>query len=368
MVVSKTDISHYAPTFIISINGKKFSADVAKTILSLTVDQELNKVNNFRFEVQDEFTPNSQDNSNIGPFKWLGHDIFKYGNNVSIEIGYLYNMHKAVEGKIQNISANFSGGAAPTFTVEGSDSSYEFLTKRSESKVFKDKKDSDIVKEIAQMEGANLESMVDDTEEVFCRKTKKGGKSYIDFLKEITESNPDYEFSLSGRKLLFVKAKKDKDPLLTLNWGKELINFRSDLDTSRALTEVKVRGWNRTKKKLIEVSAKVGEETKQENQKQLSSEIAREIYGEVVEVVTETPVSSANEAKKIAKSKLEKASNNLVKGSAETIGIPELSPAACVNIEGLGNWFSGKYYVEKVTHVIDSNGYRTKFEGHRNSL
>lgn len=368
MIVTETDISHYAPGFTISINGKEFSADVSKTILSLTITQEINKTNNFSFEVQDEFRYDFQDKSRPGPFKWLGHDIFKYGNNVSIEIGYLSNMHKAVDGKIQSISANFSGNTAPTFKVEGSDSAYEFLTKKSDSEVFRDKKDSEIVKQIAQMENANLEAVVDKTDKVFPAKTKKGGESYIKFLTDMAKSNPDYEFSLSGRKLFFVKAKKEKGSILTLKWGKELINFRSNLDISQAITGVTVRGWDRTGKKRIETSVKAGEETKQEGGKQLASEVAREIYGDVVEVITETPVSSVDEARNIAKSRIEEASKNFINGSAETIGIPELRPGVCVAIEGLGKWFSGKYYLEKVTHIIDKNGYRTKFDGKRNAV
>ncbi len=357
MSTTATDISYYAPEFVIEINGEEASAEVSKTVLSLSIEQELNKTNNFRFVVQDEFRG--------GRYQWLGHDLFKYGNNISVHMGYVHNMNYMLEGKIQNISVNFSQGTAPTFTVDGSDTAYAFLTVESEPEVFKKKKDSDIVKEIAQK--AQLEVMVDETEEVFPAKTKKGGISYLDFMTEMTNSNKGFEFYLLGRKIFFVK-KKDKDAICTLRWGEELINFNPVLNTSQAITEVVVRGWDRSGKKRIEARAKAGKETKQEEGKQLASQIAREIYGDVIRVITDRPVSSREEAKKVAESELEKASDNFIKGSADTIGIPDLKPAVYVNLDGLGEWFSGKYYIEKVTHSIDNNGYRTNFEARRNSL
>lgn len=358
MGLTAVDISYYAPEFTIEINGRETSAEVSKTILNISIQQELNKTNNFRFDVQDEFRG--------GRFQWLGHDLFKFGNNVSISMGYVHNMHKMLEGKIQNISANFSQGIAPAFTVEGSDSAYEFLMERSEPMVFREKRDSDIARQVAQM--AHMEAIVDNTTQVFPTKTKRGGINYFAFLRDIATSNEGYEFYLSERKLFFVKAKKEKEALLTLWWGKDLIGFRPTLDTTQVVSAVTVRSWDRNGRRSIEGSARAGEETRQEQGRRLASQIVREIYGDVVKVITDRPVSSVDEARREARAELERASDNFIRASAETIGIPELKPAVCVKIEGLGDWFSGKYYVETVTHRIDNSGYHTNFEARRNSL
>lgn len=359
MGITRADISYYAPQFTIEINGSEIAADVSNFILSLTVEQELNKTNNFRFEVQDEFKG--------GRFQLLGQEPFKFGNNVTIHMGYVHNVRKMIEGKIQNISANFSQGTAPTFTVEGADSAYEFLMEKSEPKIFKKKKASDIVEEITQMDKAHFEAVVDETEDVLPIITKKGGKSYFEFIKDMAKSN-GFEFYVSGRKLFFVKETKETESILTLRWGKELINFNPTLSTAKAITEVVVRSWDRNGKKCIEARARAGDETKQEEGKQLGSRIAKEIFGDVVKVITDRPVSSIKEAQKEAKSELEKASNDFIKGKAEIIGIPEIKPAMYITIEGVGDWFSGKYYLEKVIHRLDNQGYRTTFEARRNSL
>jgi phage protein D len=349
---------YYAPEFAVEINGKELTGEVSNVISSITIEQEINKTNNFKFVVQDELRD--------GQFQWLGKDLFKYGNNVSIDLGYVSDRPRMMEGQIQNISANFFTGTAPTFTVEGSDKAYKFLRANSDAKIFRKKTDSQIVKEVAKK--ADMESVIEDTKPIKPIRRKKGGEDYFKFLSDLAQANKGFEFSLSGRTLYFIEAKKDKDAIMSLSWGKELISFNPVLNTSQAITKVIVRSWDRKGKKKIEGVAKAGQEKKQEGKKKLASQVAREIYGDVVKVITERPARSVAEAKQIAEAELEKGSDNFIKGSGETIGIPQLKPGVCIELEGLGDWFQGKYYVEKVAHTIDSNGYRTKFDVRRNTV
>lgn len=358
MPVDATNIEFYAPRFTIEINSAELAAEVSHTIQNVEIVKELNKPNSFRFVVQDEFKG--------GAFKWLGHDLFKYGNSVSIHMGYTNNMVKMLEGKIQKVTADFMKGTAPTFSVDGADKPYIFFTTPCRAKVFRDKTDSAIVEEIAEM--AKLEAIVDATEEVAPRKTKKGGKNYLRFLEDLANANKGYEFFLAERRLYFVKAKKNAKPLMTLTWGKELISFKPTLSTTEPFTEVVVRAWDRRGKRLIEGRARAGEEQKQEEGKLLASQIAREIYGDVVKVFTNKPVRTLAEAQREAQKELDRASDNFITGSAETIGIPKLQPGVCLLLNGLGKWFSGKYYIKKITHRIDQNGYRSLFEVRRNAL
>ncbi len=358
MAESAVEARYYAPEFAVEINGKELTGEMSSVISSIAVEQEINKTNNFKFVVQDELRD--------GQFQWLGTDLFKYGNNVSVDLGYVSDRPRMMEGQIQNISANFFAGTAPTFTVEGSDKAYKFLLANSDAEIFRERTDSQIVKEIANK--AQMESVVDDTKLIIPIRRKRGGQKYFKFLTTLARANKGFEVSLSGRTLCFVEASKDKDAILSLKWGRELISFNPVLNTSQAITEVIVRSWDRKGKKTIEARVKAGQEKKQEGNKQLASQVAREIYGDVVKVITEQPVRSVDEARRIAMAELEKGSDNFIKGSGETIGIPQLRPGVCIELEGLGDWFRGKYYVEKVVHTIDGNGYRTKFDVRRNTI
>jgi phage protein D len=196
---------------------------------------------------------------------------------------------------------------------------------------------------------------------------KKGGETCLKFLTELAKEN-GFEFKLSGPDLQFIKPKRDQQPIGTLTWGHELLSFRPRLQTSGVHSQVTVKAWDRTGRRKIEETVRAGDEHKQEPGRQLGSEVATEIYGGSVKVITDQPVRSRAEARKLAQAELEKSTNGFIKASAETIGLTELRPGVCVALEGLGKWFSGKYYLSKVTHSIGDGGFRSRFEAQRNAI
>jgi uncharacterized protein len=355
-MIRQTNVNNYAPGLKIMINGSEIDPLAAHSISSLKVEQELNKTNAFSFEVQEEFA--------AGRFKWLDGDVFRIANAVSIAVGYTNNLVKVLEGKIKNINASFYTGCAPTITVEGSDSAYDLLTVPGDTEVFREKRDSDIVKQIADAVGLTAE--VDSTETITAVKTKQGGKSYLEFLRRIADEN-HYEFFVGGRRLHF---KKDAytDSVTVLSWGKDLIRFEPRLNTSSAVTEVIVRGWDSASKKQIEGRAAAGGEDTHEPEKRTASQIAKALFGDVTKVITDQPVRSVSEAKRIAQSELSRMSYNLVQATVDTVGIPELTPGTCIDVAGFGQLFSGKYYIVKATHSMGSDGYRSSLSVQRNAV
>ncbi len=365
MALSAVDISTFAPRFEIIVNGARLRADVSHVITSLEIEQELNKMNSFKFQVQDEYAPaGGQGEQSVRPFRWLGHPLFKFGNEVSISLGYL-KLKKVTQGKIQNISASFTQGLAPTFSVEGADSAYVFLTTPSDVEPYRDKTDSDIVGQIANQ--AQLTPDVDPTSDVFPVKIKQGGKSYLQFIEELAKSN-GYEYSLSGRTLSFIQPKTDRPADMSLTWGRDLLSFSPQLKTDAMYTEVIVRAWDRNGRKMIEARANAGDEHRQESQKRFGSEVAQQIYGQAVRVITDRPVTSQAEAQKIALAELQRSSDGLIEASIEMVGRPDLRPGMRIQLDGVGEWFSGKYYVNKATHRISNEGYRTSCDMKRSAV
>jgi len=358
-MVTAVDIRSYAPDFQIEINGSRMSADMSNAVLSVQIVQEVEKMNAFQFEMQDQFT-------NKG-FLWLGHNLLKFGNKATVSLGYASDLKKMAEGEIKNIKANFTKGLAPTFTVEGVDSPNTFLTTPSKTATYKEKKASEIVQMIARE--ADVQARVDDTGVVYAVKTKRGGESYFDFIKDLARSN-EREFSLEGRKLNFVEPGKDKEAVGTLTWGKELINFNPQLNTDRLVSDVYVVAWDSKSRQRILKHAATGREENQEQRKALASNVANNVNTkrEAVRVITDRPVRSPEEAESIAKSELNKSSEDFITGTAEIIGMPDLRPGVCIALDGLGTWFTGKYYINKVTHRIGADGYRTTLDVKRNAL
>ena len=365
MAVSAVDISRYAPRFDIAINGAPVGADGLHAITSVEIEQQLNRMNMFRFQVQDEYAPGgAPGQGRARPFRWLGHPLFTFGNDVSVSIGYVH-LVKMAEGKIQNIQADFTHGLAPTFSVDGADRAFMFLTTPSDVAAFRDKTDSDIAKEIADR--AQMDAVVDRTSERFAVKIKQGGKSYFEFLDELARCN-GYNFSLSGRRLNFVAPTANRPADAVLTWGQDVLSFSPQLKTDAIFTEVIVRAWDRSGRQMIEGRARAGEENQQEPGKRFGSQVAQGIYGEAVKVITDRPVTSAAEARQIALAELQRGSDSFIAGTVEMLGRPDLGPGMTMELRGLGDWFSGKYFIDKLTHRISTSGYRTSCEIKRNAL
>lgn len=350
--------SYYAPAFEISIEGTSLTAEQAGIILNVSVTKQINQSDTFSFEVQDLLQN--------GQFKWLGNDLFKYGKKVTIKMGYPGNLTHQCEGHIQTIEPKFFTGVMPTFTVGGTHKAWGLLTEKTDSKTYLSKKNSDIVKEIAGEVG--LSATVDDTGTQYEEKKKNADTSNLCFIQNMLGQSDDFEFFIDNGKLYFRKAKTDQSAVVTLKWGEHLINFNPTLDIKGLATKVIVRGWDQKNKQKIEGTASAGDEKATESGKKLGSTLAKDIFGEKEKVITRRNVETEEEANKIALAELEKANASFLTGSAETIGLPSVTPGVNVKLEGLGDWFSGTYYVGKTVHTINSEGYRTTMSLRRNVI
>jgi phage protein D len=135
---------------------------------------------------------------------------------------------------------------------------------------------------------------------------------------------------------------------------------------SGIITGVTVRWWDEINREAIIGEAGVNDETPV-GTGDTAGKIAQGIYGDIEKTITDEPVDSQDEAKNIAISTLGDVNKEFVTGKGKTIGIPELIPGVMIEIKGIGDRFSGKYYVSSTTHTINSSGYLTSFNVRRNT-
>jgi phage protein D len=354
----KIDPQYDAPAFKIEIEGQEMDPTAALSISSLSVTKKMGQADYFSFEVQDELCS--------GKLKWLGNKMFKYGSKVAIKIGYTNDTSFKMQGHIEEIKPRFSSSLAPVFEVAGKDKAFACLAGKNDYKCYTKKKDSDIVKAIAGEVG--LSANVDDTPGPPPeKKEKKCGTSYLQFIKKMTIQNKEFEFFVSDGKLVFRKAKTKDSPVVELQWGLHLLNFTPAMDLSGIVTSVTVKWWDEKKCEAISGQAKTSDETPVGPGK-TAGKIAREVYGDVEKVISDQPVKSKEEAKNLAIALLNNTNSKFITGEGKAIGIPAITPGIVIELKGLGDWFSGKYYVTGATQTIDSQGYYTNFNVRRNTL
>lgn len=350
----------YAPRFEVEIEGKKLTMDMSKAIMDVKVDEKIDEGASFTLTINDEFDMNTQE------FKWLDHPLLEVGNKVTIKLGYSDNLLTMVVGKITGLEPSFFSGELPTITVNGQDLSFDYLKRPQPEKTFVDKTYSDIVREIASE--AKLTPVVDDTDTFTTPIHKDNNQTYYAFLAKLAEE-VGFELRIARQNMYFTEPEDDKDEILTLELGKDVISFRPTVKTSGLYSEVEVRGHNSQNPNTpIIGKAPPGSERKQEPKRRTASQIAEKRYGKVKRVISGVVVKSERHAKMMAQSRLNKASDELVKGQVQSIGIPQIRPGINIKLEKMGKLFSGKYYVKETSHTINNSGYRTQFTVKRNAI
>lgn len=357
--LSASTSNFYVPRFDIKIGESKLPLALANSIMEVSVVEKINEGARFTFNVHDEFDMKDE------KFKWLDHKLLDVGNTVTISMGYVNPLEKKVVGRITNLSPVFFTGEPPSITVSGYDLSYDFMKKPTGDDPFTNMTFSDIAAAIAKKAG--LTAVVDKTSEKVTRR-KGSNVSYFAFLQELADYE-GYHLWLEEKQLFFKKPEDEKKEIYTLVLGQDIISFKPKMNTSQVLSEVEVRGHNpKNPGKAIVGKAKAGSERAQESGRQTASQLAQKKTKTSKKVISNAILESVNQANNRAKAVLNRASDTLIMGDVECVGIPKIKPGACIKLEKLGERFSGKYYVTAATHRIGENGYRTTFEVKRNAV
>ena len=358
--LSSENSNFYAPRFEVEIKNQKLAADISKAILDLTVEEKIDEGASFKLKIHDGFDMNTQ------KFKWLDHDLFNVGNEITIKMGYGANLYIMIMGNITSLEPSFFTGETPTLTVGGQDLSYDYIKRASPERTFVDKTYSDIARMIASEAG--LLPVVDEMGKFATVMRKNNNESYYAFLEKLAKEG-GFQFNIDGQTMYFTKPEDDKKEVLTMELGKDIISFQPAMRTTGLYSEVIVRGHNpRNPKKPIIGKATAGSERNQEPGKKTGSQVAKEKHGPQKKVISNVVVNSEAHANAIAKAELNKASDTLIEGEGECIGIPQIRTGMTIRFEKMGSRFTGKYYVKSTTHTINDSGYRTKFSVKRNAV
>ncbi len=349
----------YVPRFEIEIGNGKLPGDMAKSIMDVTVTETLDVGVTFTFTVYDEFDLVTQ------TFKWLDHELFNVGNTVTVKVGYGNKLATLLKGHITGLEPSFFSGDVPTITIKGQDLAYNYMKKKSPAKTFMNMSYSDIAGDVARRAGLSVE--VDKTPKKNGSITKTGDESYLDFLKRLA-GEVDFKVGIDLQTLYFKKPADNKKEVLVLELGKDILSFRPNLNTARLYSEVEVRWRNpRDPDNPIIGRAGSGSERVQEPGRTTGSSLLDSLDWKQKKVITNVHVESVTQANALALAELNKISDSLIEGEAESVGIPTIRVGACVKLDKMGKRFSGKYYVKAATHTINNSGYRTRFSVKRNA-
>jgi phage protein D len=138
------------------------------------------------------------------------------------------------------------------------------------------------------------------------------------------------------------------------------------LSTISQVSEVLVQGWDAKTKKAITGRARSGDAVSKMDGRQLGASITESAFFATKNIIIDKPVFSEGEANQIARGKFNEMAIEFITGEGSAVGNGDIRAGKVIELLGLGQRFSGLYYVTSATHVIGSTGYATNFTVERN--
>ena len=166
-----------------------------------------------------------------------------------------------------------------------------------------------------------------------------------------------YEFFINNDFINFRAIPKSITSLFTLRYGEEILGFKPELNIEKEVSKVEVIGLELSSNKEVIKAEATREDGAFDDTKEGIKRMLKKLNS--IEYKVKEPVKSEEEAKKRAEYLLENFTNSSFKAELRTIGIPDLIPGNGVSLSGLGNKFSGDYYIEKAVHSFNEQGYET---------
>jgi phage protein D len=178
-----------------------------------------------------------------------------------------------------------------------------------------------------------------------------------------------YQVYADGNVLNFVKADAIRTiiPPAKLVWGQNLKKFEPRMIAVGQVTEAAAHGWDGAAKKAVTSTGTMdSSKTSAKNiglGKTGSQALKQAFFMSAKDIVIESMVRTAGQAKTIAGARFEKNQSQFIRASGELVlGDPYLLAGTRVKISGVGTTFAGSYYVTEARHIWNRDGYTVKFQ------
>ncbi|BAT52105.1 Rhs element Vgr protein [Nostoc sp. NIES-3756] len=357
------DRSLYLSEPKIQIEGQNASPELMKDLLQITVEESLHLPAMFTLVIHNSYLTTV----NRSEYKEWRHDkLFKIGNQ--IKIGFISSTTQdsnfkdkledfLIEGEITGIEVHFNEKTEAPVIIRGYDISHR-LHRGRYNRSFLNQMDSDIVKQIAGEVGIATGEI--DPSGVKHEYVFQENQTNMEFLRE-RAARIGYELFIQNGKLNFCQPQSKNS--LDLKWLDEISKFSVRVTNAEQVNAVEVRSWDLSQKKLITTEAK-SEKVITETGNGKGSKTSTAFKGKPSSpkmIVVDQPVATENEAKKMAQALCDELGGEFVYADAQAYGNPQIRPGRIINLQGMGDRYSGKYYVTETRHFYTQRVYTTDF-------
>jgi Bacteriophage probable baseplate hub protein len=388
----------YVPRFEIKSGGSGVDPAVLRDVLQVTYSDSISEIDSFDMTLNN-WDPNTLELKYVGAEETVEGStprqrLFNPGAaEFELKFGYGDDLQPVVRGSTTSLEPAFPSGGASTLTVRALNVLHRLRTKQHRDHWPNDRvargqvKISRIAEDIGsrRIEGCRFPLRIRIDEQA------KAREPVLEYVAQDNQYDIDFLF-LEARKIGYVVyvdqesagRNRTRDVLhfgpsearhpgvpaaaYELEWGKSLIDFTPKLSTANQLNAVEVRSHDRENNHDIRERVTLDDVDINRDLRDIvrgSGPRASDACAQREQVITNEPMHTTGQARRRAMAVLSDRMKQLVEATGTTVGLPDLRAGQNMLIVGLGARFSGRYFITKTTHTLDSSGYRTKFTARR---
>lgn len=326
------------PKFRLIYEGRDISADLAMWPTSIVYTDR-------RHGESDEVTVAVHNSTGDWLDAWkpeAGHKFsLDFGNEgLLVPAGEFTVDEHSARGDARGESVDFKGLSAPK----------NKSLRTTKHKAYEQQSLKQIVEKIAGEHGLKVEGEIDDIE--FERITQDG-KRDLEFLRELADDYGHY-FTVKGSTLVFTSRDglRARTPVRTIDrvqeFGQELLSYELRDADHEAASKAEVRYHHSRRKKVVS-----GDSSSTDDLGVMTSS------GDVVKL--DVRVENPEQAKRVAKSRLDKQNAPKEGGRLQLVGDPLLIAGQVIELTSFGK-YSGRYLIASSTHEFRRSGYQTHID------
>lgn len=294
-------------------------------------------------------------------FLLFDRQTIDFGKEFSVSFGAPGAQTEVFKGRITGIEAQYPPQRPPELTVLAEDR-FQDLRMERRTRSFENMSDEDVIRQLASQHGLTPQVDIDGPT---YRVLTQVNQSDLAFLRERTAAI-DAELWVEDRTLHAQARSRRNAGNLTLTYGQNLLEFAVIADLAHQRTSVKVSGWDVGSKSALDEEATESVISAELNGGRSGSAVLGQALAERKERIAASVPLAQSEARALAEARYRERARHFVQGKGQADGTPKIRVGTTLDMQGLGDLFTGKYYATLARHTFDlQQGYRTFFEAER---
>jgi len=286
-------------------------------------------------------------------------NALQVGAKLSVKTGYI-KKKEIFLGYVDEYTFEYSEDTAPAVIIDGLDALGYLMSVR--SRVFAgEKKVGDVVKQLLQdatsAGAAKSVTVSPSLQDMTVQRIKDGEDSYS-FLNTLAKQLGMQFLCIDGE-VIFDDLKKKTSPVVTLSTtGGGLFSFSKRLSAANQPSKVIVHGRDINNEPIKGEATS----TNLSGDGKAAASVASKLLKKSVYEEDSPLALTADECKKLAQARFNDLAQHYVFGTGECVGIPEISAGRYIKLAGMDKTTNGTYFLTRVTHILNSDGYSIRFE------